>query len=81
MYLNNAPSNNNLARYYVDKYQPSAGRLFTESLKFGFKTLWYNELNEEQLVDQARSEICNSQEDSNNSKYCRGGIKWFEGMT
>ena len=53
MYLNNAPSNNNLARYYVDKYQPSAGRLFTESLKFGFKTLWYNELIEEQLFTSA----------------------------
>ena len=81
MYLNNAPSNNNLARYYVDKYQPSAGRLFTESLKFGFKTLWYNELIEEQLFDQASSEVSISQEDYKNSNYFRAGIKWFEGMT
>ena len=81
MYLNTAKSNNHLAQYYADQYQPSAGRLFGASLKFGFDTLWFNELIQEQLYDQASQEQAITQEEYKNSRYFRNGIKWFDGMT
>ena len=81
MYLNTAKSNNHLAQYYADQYQPSAGRLFGASLKFGFDTLWFNELIQEQLYDQASQEQAITQEEYKNSRYYRNGVKWFDGMT
>ena len=70
-----------LIESYFDSYVPSAGRLFGESIKFGFNTLWMNELIQESLFDEAGKEMPIDQETYKESRFYRDGVKWFEGMT
>ena len=70
-----------LLDHYVETYEPSYGRLFSESVKFGFNTLWWREKIDEMAFDNALNSNVLTEDQYQNSQYYRPGIKWFEGMT
>ena len=81
MLLSRDTDNPALIQSYFDSYVPSAGRLFSESMKFGFNTLWMNELLQESRFDEAAKERPIDKTEYKDSRFYRDGINWFDGMT
>tara|TARA_R100001509_G_C4884037_1_gene221283 strand:+ start:3438 stop:4820 length:1383 start_codon:yes stop_codon:yes gene_type:complete len=67
--------------YFISTYQPSYGKLFSESVNYGFANLWWKELIDEMRYDNAAAGQSITEQEYNESAYFRNDIKHFEGMT
>ena len=65
----------------TNQYVPSNSMLFSESMLYGLRTMWWQEWMDEMAFDQAAIGTSLSEENYRNSKFYREGISWFEGMT
>ena len=63
------------------QYVPSNSMLFSESMLYGLRTMWWQEWLDEMEFDQASTGNLLSESDFKNSSYYREGLNWFEGMT
>jgi len=82
MYFERNPeSTTDFVRSVLEDYQPTKGRLFLESVKFGYNTLWFNELIDEYNYDQAASQSPISLEEYKQSRFFRHGVNYYHGMT
>jgi len=64
-----------------NQYVPSNSMLFSESMLYGLRTMWWQEWMDEMEFDQASISNLLTEEDYKNSSYYREGLNWFEGMT
>ena len=64
-----------------NQYVPSSSMLFSESMLYGLRTMWWQEWLDEMEFDQASTGNLLSESDFKNSSYYREGLNWFEGMT
>ena len=67
--------------YYVNTYEPSFGRVFRESISYGFSNLWWNELIDEMAFDNAKQQSSITEDEYISSQFYRDNIKHFDGMT
>ena len=65
----------------VGAYVPSASMLFSESLTYGLRTMWWQEQLDEMRFDQAAGLNIIDEEGYKNSTHYRDGIQWFDGMS
>ena len=72
---------NELTQHLVNQYKPSYGRLFSDSMAYGFRTMWWQEKFDELEFDNAAKGETLLKDQYRDSQYYRQNIKWFEGMT
>jgi hypothetical protein len=65
----------------ISSYKPSIPTLFKESIKFGFRTMWWQEALDEVAYDSASQGNIIPEDIYKESVFYRPGISWFEGMT
>lgn len=65
----------------TNQYIPSGSMLFSESMLYGLRTMWWQEMLDEMAFDQASIGTLFTEDDFKNSLYHREGLNWFEGMT
>ena len=65
----------------LDSYIPSNPMLFSESMIYGLRTMWWQEMLDEMRFDSYASGTPLLKEDWENSQMKRSGLEWFEGMT
>tara|TARA_R100001594_G_scaffold136788_1_gene179356 strand:+ start:110 stop:1480 length:1371 start_codon:yes stop_codon:yes gene_type:complete len=70
-----------VAQSIISNYQPSIPTLFKESVKFGFRTMWWQEALDEIAYDSASQGNVIPEDVYKESEFYRPGISWFDGMT
>lgn len=65
----------------VQAYSPSSSMLFSESMLYGLRTMWWQEMLDELEFDSHAGVDLLTEDGYKESEYYRDGIKWFEGMT
>mgnify|MGYP003150609104 CR=1 FL=1 len=65
----------------LNSYIPTNATLFSESMLYGLRTMWWQEWLDEKRFDSYAQSFKIPEADWKNSEYYRDGIDWFEGMT
>ena len=65
----------------TNQYIPSGSMLFSESMLYGLRTMWWQEMLDEIQFDQASYGNILTESDYKNSEFYREGLNWFEGMS
>jgi hypothetical protein len=65
----------------AQSYSPSSSMLFSESMLYGLRTMWWQEWLDEIEFDSHSGVNLLSESQYQDSEYYRDGIKWFDGMT
>ncbi len=68
-------------QHLVNQYKPSYSRLFSDSMAYGFRTMWWQETLDELAFDSASQGNTISEDVYKESRFYRPDISWFEGMT
>jgi hypothetical protein len=65
----------------LNSYVPTNATLFSESMLYGLRTMWWQEWLDEKRFDSYAQSFKIPEADWKNSEHYRDGIDWFEGMT
>ena len=66
---------------FIGDYKPSLSRLFSDSMAYGFRTMWWQEKFDELEFDNAAKGETLLEDQYRESEHYRPNIQWFEGMT
>lgn len=65
----------------ISSYVPSNSMLFSESMLYGLRTMWWQEMIDEMRFDNASQGTVISEENFKESPFYREGLEWYEGAT
>jgi hypothetical protein len=65
----------------IGSYVPSNSMLFSESMLYGLRTMWWQEMIDEMRFDNESQGTVLSEEEFKESPFYREGLEWYEGAT
>ena len=65
----------------LGSYIPTNPLLFSESMLYGLRTMWWQEMLDETRFDSYAQGLKLPEDDWKDSEHYRDGLSWFEGMT
>ena len=65
----------------LGSYIPTNPLLFSESMLYGLRTMWWQEMLDEKRFDSYAQGLKLPEDDWKDSEHYRDGLSWFEGMT
>ena len=65
----------------VQAYSPSSSMLFSESMLYGLRTMWWQEMLDEIEFDSHTGVNILTEDGYKDSEHYREGLKWFDGMS